>query len=407
MSANCADSAGETPGAAGRLPRRTSLASETAATLKEWITTGVLREELPGELQLKSRLGVGRDTLRLALQALTEAGWISPASKGRQRRVQAAHVPARKSAARDILPVTFLSPYPIVHRVTLLELEDLRIGLAGQGRSLRFVAPEVFHLKRPERQLERLMRDQPSAAWVLNEVSEPIQRWFDENEMPAFLFGTPYPEVKLPFVVADWGMAAFHAGTQLVQQGHRIIGVLQYQERFPGLVAEERGLQQALAEAGSDGRVLLFKDDRSPASVARSIETAFGLKERPTALVLSRAAQVPTCLSWMASRGIRTPGDVSIVSLADDSWFTEFHPPVAYYRTNSKTIAEHIAERVLELVSAGRVTKKSVRVELEYVPGATIGPVPNDRGPLKISPPTGGRALAASRQLKSLASPPE
>jgi hypothetical protein len=46
------------------LPKRTSLVHETATTLKEWISTGMLSEALPGELQLKGRLGVGRDTLR-------------------------------------------------------------------------------------------------------------------------------------------------------------------------------------------------------------------------------------------------------------------------------------------------------------------------------------------------------
>ena len=34
------------------LPKRTSLVHETAATLKEWISTGMLSEVLPGELQL-------------------------------------------------------------------------------------------------------------------------------------------------------------------------------------------------------------------------------------------------------------------------------------------------------------------------------------------------------------------
>src|ERR1022692_1726045 len=44
------------------LPKRTSLVHATATTLKEWISTGMLSEVLPGELQLKGRLGgAGRE----------------------------------------------------------------------------------------------------------------------------------------------------------------------------------------------------------------------------------------------------------------------------------------------------------------------------------------------------------
>jgi hypothetical protein len=167
------------------LPKRTSLVHETAATLKEWISTGMLNEVLPGELQLKARLGVGRDTLRLALKVLTEEGWVEAAAKGQQRRVHAQHLGGKKKAVTDQLPVTFLSPHRVEHRQTLLEMEDTQVRLAEQGRSLRFVSPDIFHLKHPERQLERLVRAHPSSAWILYVTSEPIQRWFASQGLPA------------------------------------------------------------------------------------------------------------------------------------------------------------------------------------------------------------------------------
>jgi DNA-binding LacI/PurR family transcriptional regulator len=358
------------------LPKRTSLIHETAATLKEWIRSGVLKDVLPGELHLKTRLGVGRDTLRLALKLLTEEGWVTPASKGQQRRVQEGRAAPDQEAPTELLPVTFLSPHAIEHRVTLLELEDTRLRLAEQGRNLRFVAPDIFHLQNPDRQLERLVRAHPSTAWVLYLASEQIQRWFDRNGIPTLIYGSAFPGVKLPFVVSDWGAAAFHAGVQLIRQGHRTIGILEYHERFPGLIAEERGLEQALAPLGDQGRLLVFKDDRTPETVAASLERAFSLKERPTALVVTAAAQLLTCYSWLVSRGIRIPGDVSVVSLANDSWFAELHPPLCHYKPDSKMMSRNIAQRVLELVSSGLVTRDSIRVPMGYVPGSTIGPSP-------------------------------
>ena len=359
------------------LPKRTSLVQETAATLKEWISAGILKESLPGERELKARLGIGRNTLRLALDFLEKEGWLSSASHGQQRRVQKAEplVPG-DSGASFRLPVTFLSPYSPIESETLVELEDLRMRLEEQGRRLQFLSPAIFRLQHPDHHLERMVRQHPSAAWVLHMASEPMQRWFARQNVRAFIYGSPFPGVDLPFLVPDWEGAAFHAGIQLARQGHRNIGILEYQERFPGVLATERGLQRALDTTGAPGRVVAFKDDLTPSSVAHSLDVAFSLKKRPTAMVLTRSNQLLTCLSWCGSRGLRFPGDFSLVSLTHDTWFGEFHPPITHYSTKPAMVARYLAEKVMELVATGHVARQSLRLQLEYVPGATIGPAP-------------------------------
>jgi DNA-binding LacI/PurR family transcriptional regulator len=361
------------------LPKRTSLVYETAAALKRWISTGILSDTLPGERELKERLGVSRETLRLALGLLSRDGWLAPAIKGRHRRVQIGRLPPRETAVSARLPVTFLSPFSPVHRNTLLDLEDLRMRLAEQGRSLSFLAPGIFHLENVAGHLERLVHEHPSAAWLLYATGPVIERWFYQRRVPTFVYGSPPRGVKLPFVANDFEAAVFHAGIQLVRQGHRIIGMLECGKPFPALRAAERGLQRALSTAPAQCRVIIFKDDISPPSVARSLESAFKLRERPTALILTSAAQALTCFSWLASRGIRTPGDISIVCTINDAWFTEFHPPLSHYRSNCRIIARQIGQRVMDLINNGQIIQKSLRVQLEYVPGATIGPVPARR----------------------------
>lgn len=362
-----------------RMPRRISLVHETALTLKKWISTGVLTAILPGEMRLKARLGVGRDTVRLALKLLVKEGWISAPSKGCQRTISSRRLLSQIDKATSQLPVTFLSPHPIEHRVTLLEMADTEKRLAEQGLALRFISPKIFHLKNPEHQLERLVETNPSSAWILFITSEAIQRWFSRRGIPTFLYELPFPDVNLPFVASDWEGAAFHAGLQLIRQGHRVISVFEYKDRRPGLLAMEKGLERALGSVEPKGRLVVFKDDLSPASVARSLESAFKLDERPTALVLSRAAQLLTCYSWLASQGIRIPADVSVVCLANDSWFEDLHPAVCHYQPASNLMSRNIADRVMELVATGQITRKSLRVQLNFICGATIGPVPEMR----------------------------
>lgn len=389
-----------------RLPKRTSLVQETVTTLQEWISQGVLKHTLPGEMQLKVKLGVGRDTLRLALKSLTKEGWVLPAVKGRQRRVQTRRLSRLGKTAGDPLPVTFLSSHPVEHRSTLVELEDTRQRLAEQGRNLQFVAPDIFQLKHPQRRLKRLVREHPSAAWILYGTNEPIQRWFAEQGVPTFLYETPFPGVDLPFVAADWEAAAFHAGIQLVRQGHRRIGMLEYQECGPGLLAAEQGLKRALATVGVTERMMVFNDS-SPVSVARSLDLAFRLKQRPTALIVTRASQLLTCYSWLASRGIKVPTDASLICLANDSWYVDLHPQVCHYQPDSQTMSRQIAKRVLELVATGQVVRDSILTPMEYVSGATIGPAPDGRAAINLRATAGVPLVPAAQVLFSKKRPDE
>jgi DNA-binding LacI/PurR family transcriptional regulator len=380
------------------LPKRSSLVIETAATLKEWIAAGVLRDVLPGELPLKRRLHVGRDTLRLALKSLTQEGWVSPSSKGRQRWVNSRHPSLAADTNATKLPATFISPKPIETMCTFLEMEETRIRLAEQGRQVRYLSPAVFHLKQPEYHLERLVRANPSCAWILYMATEPMQRWFERQGLPAFIYGSPFPGVGLPYVVSNWEEAAFHAGIQLVRHGHRIIGIMEYHVQFPGVLREERGLERALEVHKGEGRLLRFKDDRTPDSIAKSLELAFSMRERPTALVCTYTSQLLTCYSWMVSKGLRVPADVSIVSMANDSWFADLHPRLCYYRPDTQLMSRSIADRVMELVETGQVAKESAHIRLEYVPGATIGPPPTQpaRASQKEAP---ARVMPASVQV--------
>jgi DNA-binding LacI/PurR family transcriptional regulator len=357
------------------LPKRTSLVHETAAAVKNWIETGLLSGMLPGELQLKKRLGVGRDTLRLALQLLEKEGWVTPTIQGRQRKVQGAHLPAL-SASTSRLPVSFISPYSVVDRIVLLEMEDLQIHLTEQGRSLNFLSPNIFHLKNPQRKLHSLVHEHPSAAWVLYHTGGSVQHWFENAGIPAFIYGSPFPDTKLPFVVNDWEAAAVHAGLQLLRYRHHFICLLQDRDPSPGSLVVEHGLRRALASARSAVRLTVVKAGPPPVEIVRALAQLFDQKPRPTALVVNGSGQLLTSLSWMVSRGIRVPADISLVSPPSDSWFEELYPPICYYQSNSKVFARHVSQRVMELVETGRVTRKSIKVRMEYKPGASIGPAP-------------------------------
>ena len=105
----------------------------------------------------------------------------------------------------------------------------------------------------------------------------------------------------------------------------------------------------------------------------------------PTALVVTRATQLLTCYSWLASRGIKVPADASLVCLANDSWYADLHLQVCHYLPNSQTMSRQIAKHVLELVATGQVVRDSIRVPMEYGPEPRSAPRPT-RAPLSTFP---------------------
>jgi DNA-binding LacI/PurR family transcriptional regulator len=358
-----------------KLPTRTSLVHETSSVLKEWIASGMVKDVLPGEHELKGRLRVGRDTLRLALQALENEGWIEASSQGRKRRIHPRKLRATGKAGSN-LPVTFLSPYQAKQAQDLDEMEETMKRLAEAGRTMQFIAPEVFHLKHPDRRLEQLVRAHPSVAWLLYATSQPVQAWFGQQGLPTLICGTPYPGVELPHIHQDWEPAGFHAGLQFLRYGHRQIGMFGYVKRGAGAILIEQGLRRALQQPGSQARLTVFGDERTPQSIVNCYEAAFKARERITAMVLTSSEHLLTCLSWLVSKGIRVPADVSVMVLPYEHWYSELHPPLSHYKPNIRGLSHGIADRVVELIEHGHVIRKSFKLPVEYVSGATIGPVP-------------------------------
>ena len=190
-----------------------------------------------------------------------------------------------------------------------------------QGRELRFVSSPRVHSEKPDLHLKQIVSEHPSAAWMLHFVNEATQRRFDKQGLPAFIYGSPFPGVNLPFVVNDWESAAYHAGVQLTRYGHRVIAQMAFEQMMPGMLAIERGLRRALTSISPPAQLLVFRDESAPGSLAHSLETAFKMEQRPTALVLCSSSQLLTCYSWMTSKGIAVPRQVSTVCIPSDSWF--------------------------------------------------------------------------------------
>src|ERR1043166_6845480 len=92
-----------------QLPRRTSLAEQTADILRNAIRQGEWTERLPGEHTLSERLKVSRTTLRAALGMLRREGLLD-ISQG--QRVKIVARPERTDGAADTKVVGVVAGLP-------------------------------------------------------------------------------------------------------------------------------------------------------------------------------------------------------------------------------------------------------------------------------------------------------
>ncbi|MHA3771380.1 substrate-binding domain-containing protein [Verrucomicrobiota bacterium sgz303538] len=351
---------------------RSSLVQDTARVLRAWIQAGRLKGHLPGERQLAQSLHVSRETVRGACALLEAEGLFSSVGDRRSRVILRT---ASVSQAETLdFPVRVLLREPPERQPpsTLFWIDDLRVQLAAQSRSLHIHAPQVFSLDQPGRRLDELTHQSPAAAWILYAASEPMLRWFHRSRLPTLVLGSVPPELSLPAVAVDFRAVGYHAGLRFVRAGHRHIAVLRPRGTLAGLRELERGLHAALD--GTDARLSMWKEDRTPASIADTLAAGLRRRNRPTALLLTRGEQVMTVFSWLAREGMRCPRELSLAAAVSDTWFNNLVPPIDYYLVDPRQYALLIGRTLNEVLSGSDLRGVIRRIVPTHMPGETVVP---------------------------------
>lgn len=370
------------------IPQRSTLVHQVRDILRDGIRNGLWREYLPGELELSRKLQVSRMTLRAALETLTREGWLS-SSQGRRRRVL--ENKARRRAAPANQRIMLLTAVPIegMGSLHMLQVDGLREQLAKAGFELEVHSGSALFSQNPGAALERLGREKPASAWVLQNSSAPLQRWFMERKLPCLVIGARHPGMKLPSVGTDYVALGRHAAGQFLRRRHRQLVVLIPADDKAGHINTVTGFSAACGEvAGAEMRVI--RHDGSAAGVRHCLETM--LKEsRPTGLLVALPQFVLTAMSAFTNLGVRVPQDISIIS-RDGDWYLDYMvPPIARYVVDVPLFVQKITRTVLVIAGGGIAPARDKLLLPEFVPGETLG-----YGPAKTSVPVESPAPARS-----------
>lgn len=354
-----------------RLPQRQALPIQAAGIIEEMISSGEVRDLLPGERTLASELQIGRDTLRAALDILESKGVISSRQHGKRRSVL--DTPKSKPRA-NTKRVAFLSPKKLLEfpPQLLAEFDTLRELLQKQSYSLELVTPGIFHLQNPQSKLEKLINDHEADVWLLYQCDRKVQQWFFKQNIPTLIRGFSHESVDLPCIDDDWRSAAFHAGNHLKRQGHRRIGLLMPQTKLAGLKATEAGLEEAAQDSSDPLSIIKMTEKGTLQSVTRALELALRLEDPPTAIVCTRSRHVLTILSTLAAHKLRIPDELSLITLSSEPWFDHLVPSVSHYRSDPIMIARTVARKVIQLAKGEPSSAKTKLLFPEFLDGDSI-----------------------------------
>ena len=252
-------------------------------------------------------------------------------------------------------------------------VDVLREKLAEAGYATKFHVSGACFSAQPVRALDRLVRHNPAAVWVVFGSKEPMQRRFIRQQWPCLVAGSCAPSIELPSVDADHRAICRHAGAMLLRKGHRNIALVLPKDPYGGDVLSEEGLREALAcsqQAAVQLRVL--RHDGSVAHLCSLLDQALLPANPSTAFLVARVPHVLTVMMHLMRRGQRIPQDVAVISRDNDPYLQATTPAVAHYAINAGQFARRLFMAARQLAETGSLPAHAIRLMPRFLPGETV-----------------------------------
>jgi LacI family transcriptional regulator len=353
--------------------RRASLVSQTIALLERGLQEARWVGRLPGQHELCAQLMISRTTLRAALQALARRGAIE-LRQGRAMTIRAQ--PSVPLPSLQLTQVVLLLPAPLwrLRPAVARWASELRPLLLQSQLELILVEDGRHYRSRPGCYLQKLVSAHPRSAWVLFAGTFAMQQWFSTRRLPAILVGSVFPGIDLPSIEYDHAAIAQHAAGQLAVAGHTRTAIL-LQRTGSAADATTCDAFAAARPAGTPAPLVL-EHDGSLAQIEARLRRLAGLRDRPTALFVTKTLALPTTHTVLPRLGIEIPRDLSVICREDDTFLEYLVPAVARYSSDSAAIARKLAVALARLASGQSLKITHERLMPRFVPGRSVASPP-------------------------------
>lgn len=351
-----------------------STSQQVAEYLREEIGKGVWTGMMPGKDRLVAQLGVGRDTVKMALRQLEQEGLLVGQGPGRRRRI---HRVDQHSSKRRSLRIGFLSYDPISSEYG--SFPQTRTLLEEKGHSVVDSPKTIRELDCNVDRISKSLEGVEVDAWIVMVARRDLLRWFSKRKIPTFVMFGVQSGLTIAGAAPDHPNGMCLAVRRLLGLGHRRIVFLISRsiQRSSGLGLTERSFVEELASAGiavSDYHLPQWEE--SPEAYRACLEYLFR-HTPPTALIIEESAFLVAAIQFCGDRGIGIPRDVSIMCLEEAKSFAMSLPSICHMRWDNRPLVRRILSWA-DHIAQGQEDCKQLSIPIELVEVGTLGPVPRE-----------------------------
>lgn len=215
---------------------------------------------------------------------------------------------------------------------------------------------------------------------ILMEVRlhDPRVRLLQTLGLPFSLLGSPGPGLDLPYVDIDFDQSIRVVLEHLVDLGHRRVAfVNQSREAYNAEYGPVIRAQTAFEEWG---KTLALETSSAfspptPRDGWAAVQDLFAGPSTPTALVVMNDRALPGILQALASRGLRIPSDVSVVSAVTSATAAEMMvPELTSTDAPSGELAQLAVENLVKTIGHPHGSSGNTLIPCRFVPRASTGP---------------------------------
>jgi len=346
--------------------QRLSTIDQFTAHLRDGLLSGHWAGTMPGVHRLAAEFALNSKTVEAALQLLEKEGLLEGQGAGRRRKI--------------VLPKDHAPP---ALRVAVLfyekgdEAHDLFIRfqnkLKAAGHTLVHAPKNLTDLGGNLRRLARMIKDTRADAWVVIAGSKEVLQCFEQGQIPVFALYGEASRLRIAGIAPNQVPAIVTATRRLIALGHQRIVILE--------------ITSTLSNPGPDG--VAFLDELAAHGITagsynmpgweggfdglyRCLESLFA-HTPPTAIFIFGAAEYFAAAQFLLNRGLRVPGDVSLICCNMAPYFRRYQPTISHVRWNDQLMVNRIA-RWAKNISQGKEDTRQTKIKAEFVEGGTVGP---------------------------------
>lgn len=338
--------------------------------LRNHLHSGEWGGVLPPERALAEQFLVSRSTLRKALQTLENEGCVSgveSSRSGRKITLGSGKVHGKSIEASAIV----LTPNILDNSLLLEHLAILRdlLGRAGVRVEVR-EATHLTEMRQPGTALARMAVKSPDAVWLLHKMPHSVQQAAQSLGLRCLVYGSTFSGISLPFVDVDFLAVARHATARCLAKGMKRIAVLVHRTPLAGDAAIVKEVADQLASAGAPAPMVLRHDFNKSRLIDALDQRIVPEELTPDVLLVVSQHHLLTTLPHLLRRGLRMPGDISLIYLSNDP-VTERLSPVPERYDLGMLLPRRLARSTQALLSGE--TPAPGRLLPKLKPGETFG----------------------------------